>query len=45
MVRYAPRHPFAARRLCRLMGYEVDGSTADYRAVGARIPFLRLDPT
>ncbi|WP_327034946.1 nitroreductase family deazaflavin-dependent oxidoreductase [Micromonospora ureilytica] len=44
MARYAQRHPFAARRLCRLMGYEVDGSTADYRAVGARIPFLRLTP-
>lgn len=44
MARYGPRHPMAAPRLCRLMGFEVDGSACDYREVGERIPFLRLDP-
>lgn len=45
MARYAPRHPRAARRLCAFMGFEVDGSEDDYRAVGGRIPFVRLTPT
>src|SRR5688500_9878457 len=26
MARYAPRHPAAARRLSKIMGFEVDGS-------------------
>jgi deazaflavin-dependent oxidoreductase (nitroreductase family) len=42
MVRYAARHPKAARRLCRVMGFAVDGGEADYRAVGERIPFVRF---
>lgn len=42
MAGYARRHPFAARQLSRLMGHPVvDG---DYRAVGERVPFLRLVP-
>ena len=45
MARYATRHPLAARRLCRFMGYEVDGTEADYRRVGESVPFLRLDAT
>ncbi|MFC7302933.1 nitroreductase family deazaflavin-dependent oxidoreductase [Streptomyces monticola] len=44
MARYAPRHPRAARRLCRFMGFAVDGSEADYRAVGRELPFVRLTP-
>ncbi|MES9810602.1 nitroreductase family deazaflavin-dependent oxidoreductase [Streptomyces cinereoruber] len=43
MVEYARRHPRAARTLCRLMGFPVDGSTAAYRAAGERIPFVRLE--
>ncbi|GAA3588239.1 nitroreductase family deazaflavin-dependent oxidoreductase [Nonomuraea rosea] len=42
MARYAPRHPFAARQLCKLMGFAVDGSVQDYREVGRRIPFVRF---
>lgn len=42
MARYAPRHRFAARRLCKLMGFVVDGSVADYREVGRCIPFVRF---
>ncbi|MEV0168752.1 deazaflavin-dependent oxidoreductase (nitroreductase family) [Nonomuraea fuscirosea] len=44
MARYAPRHPVAARRLCQIMGFAVDGSEADYREVGRRIPFVRFTP-
>lgn len=44
MGRYAPRHPRAAPRLCRIMGFAVDGTEADYRAVGRHIPFVRFTP-
>lgn len=44
MARYASRHPAAARRLCKLMGYAVDGSQEDYREVGMHIPFVRFEP-
>jgi deazaflavin-dependent oxidoreductase (nitroreductase family) len=44
MLDYAHRHPFAARRLCRFMGFDVNGSDDDYRDVAARVPFLRLQP-
>ncbi|KOG88801.1 nitroreductase family deazaflavin-dependent oxidoreductase [Streptomyces varsoviensis] len=43
MARYAPRHPKAARRLVRFMGFSVDGTPEDYRAVGRRLPFVRLE--
>ena len=42
MARYAPRHPRAAARLVRLMGFSVDGTADDYRRVGRELPFLRL---
>jgi deazaflavin-dependent oxidoreductase (nitroreductase family) len=42
-VRYAARHRAAATYLLpRLMGFSVDGSEADFRAVGQRMPFVRL---
>lgn len=44
MARYAPRHPRAARKLVRFMGFSVDGTPEDYRAVGRQLPFVRLDP-
>lgn len=44
MVGYARRHPFAARRLAPFMGFEVDGSEADYRHVAREIPFVRFTP-
>lgn len=44
-VRYARRHPKAAKRvLPRLMGYSVDGSEADFREVGLKMPFIRFAP-
>lgn len=44
MARYASRHPKAAVRLARLMGFTVDGTADDYRRVGRELPFLRLTP-
>lgn len=44
MARYAPRHPVAARRLCKIMGFMVDGSVEDYREVGRHVPFIRFTP-
>lgn len=44
-ARYAAAHRTVAKRLLpRLMGYSVDGSDADFRAVGERIPFVRFVP-
>ena len=44
MARYAVRYGVAARKLCRLMGFEVDGTAEDYRAVGRELPFIRFVP-
>ncbi|MFF4419032.1 nitroreductase family deazaflavin-dependent oxidoreductase [Streptosporangium sp. NPDC001559] len=44
MARYAPRHPAAARRLCKIMGFAVDGSQEDYREAGRHIPFVCFTP-
>jgi deazaflavin-dependent oxidoreductase (nitroreductase family) len=40
---YAAQHPTIAKYLLpRLMGFAVDGSMADFRAVGQRMPFVRF---
>ncbi|MBC9715069.1 nitroreductase family deazaflavin-dependent oxidoreductase [Streptomyces sp. TRM66268-LWL] len=44
MAGYAARHPRAARKLAKFMGFRVDGSLADYRAPGRELPFVRLRP-
>ncbi|MCB8967494.1 MAG: nitroreductase family deazaflavin-dependent oxidoreductase [Ardenticatenaceae bacterium] len=45
MVQYAHRYPNAAKNLSRLIGYQVDGSDASYRQVGAdHIPFIAMRP-
>ena len=42
-VRYASRHRTAAKYvLPRVLGFSVDGSDADFRAVGQQMPFVRL---
>ena len=42
-AKYAAQHrPTATYLLPRLMGFSVDGSEADFRAVGQRMPFVRL---
>jgi deazaflavin-dependent oxidoreductase (nitroreductase family) len=44
MAGYALRHPKAARKLVRFMGFSVDGTPEDYRVVGEQLPFVRLSP-
>ncbi|MEV0271474.1 nitroreductase family deazaflavin-dependent oxidoreductase [Hamadaea sp. NPDC050747] len=44
MLDYAHRHPGAARKLTKFMGYTVDGSDADYAAVGRALHMLRFQP-
>src|SRR5690606_34219031 len=44
MARYARRHPTAAKQLCRIMGFGVDGTIGDYQEVGRHIPFVRFTP-
>lgn len=40
---YATRHRRLAKHLIpRMLGFSVDGSEADFRAVGERIPFVRF---
>ncbi len=42
-AKYAAQHRTAAKHLLpRLMGFAVDGSDADFRAVGQRMPFVRF---
>jgi deazaflavin-dependent oxidoreductase (nitroreductase family) len=42
-AKYAARHRIAAKHLLpRLMGFAVDGSDADFRAAGKRMPFVRF---
>jgi deazaflavin-dependent oxidoreductase (nitroreductase family) len=44
-VRYAARHRAAAKFvLPRVLGFSVDGSDADFRAVGENLPFVRFAP-
>ncbi|MCT2584479.1 nitroreductase family deazaflavin-dependent oxidoreductase [Actinophytocola gossypii] len=45
MAKYASRHRMAAKFLLpRLMGFSVDGSADDFRAVGRHMPFIRFVP-
>lgn len=44
LARYGPRHPIAARHLCWIMGFVVDGGAEDYREAGRHIPFVRFTP-
>jgi deazaflavin-dependent oxidoreductase (nitroreductase family) len=43
---YARRHPTAIKNLARMVGYDVDGSQVDYRALGERgiVPVIRFEP-
>jgi deazaflavin-dependent oxidoreductase (nitroreductase family) len=44
-TRYASRHRRAAKHMLpRVLGFSVDGSDADFRAVGQYLPFVRLVP-
>ncbi len=43
MADYARRSPKAARALASFMGFEVDGTEAGYRQLGAQLPFVALE--
>lgn len=45
LVDYARRHPTALKNLARMVGYEIDGSEADCRALGEEnlIPVVRFE--
>ncbi len=44
-VRYGSRHRTVAKYvLPRMLGFSVDGSDADFRAVGQQLPFVRFVP-
>ncbi|MGH3557083.1 MAG: nitroreductase family deazaflavin-dependent oxidoreductase [Mycobacterium sp.] len=44
-ARYAVRRRMAAKYLLpRVLGFSVDGSEADFRAVGRQLPFIRFVP-
>jgi deazaflavin-dependent oxidoreductase (nitroreductase family) len=44
-VHYGSRHRTAAKyMLPRVLGFSVDGSDADFRAVGQHLPFVRFVP-
>ncbi|RDI30501.1 deazaflavin-dependent oxidoreductase (nitroreductase family) [Rhodococcus sp. AG1013] len=44
MARYGTEHPKLGLRLCTTMGFDVDGSAADFREAGRHIHFVRLRP-
>ena len=45
MVKYAKRHPKAAKNLMSICGYKVDGSDEDYFIMGRDfVPFVLLKP-
>lgn len=44
-VRYGMKHRRAAKYLLpRMLGFSVDGSETDFRAVGRQLPFIRFVP-
>ena len=44
MVDYARRHPSAIKNLARILGYNLDGSEAGYRALSRVVPIIALRP-
>jgi hypothetical protein len=41
---YAQRHPTAMKSLARFMGYQLDGSEADFRELGRLLLMFALKP-
>ena len=44
MLDYGQRHPAALRELARVMGYSLNGTQQDIRALGRMIPMLMFSP-
>ena len=44
LLDYQRRHPAALKELVRFMGYQLDGTPRDVRALGERLPMVRFRP-
>jgi deazaflavin-dependent oxidoreductase (nitroreductase family) len=44
LLNYARVHPAAMKNLLKFMGYRVNGSESDYRALGQYVPIVALHP-
>jgi hypothetical protein len=44
LLDYHRRHPRALKELARIMGYRLDGSREDVRAMGERLPVVAFRP-
>jgi len=44
MLDYALRHSFAIDSLARFMGYHLEGTEDDYRALGRIVPIIAIQP-
>jgi hypothetical protein len=44
LLDYHRRHPLALRELARFMGYRLDGSESDVRALGELLPMVAFRP-
>ncbi len=44
LLDYARRHPLALRALARVMGYHLDGTQAETRALGQALPMVAFQP-
>ncbi|MEV0948578.1 nitroreductase family deazaflavin-dependent oxidoreductase [Rhodococcus sp. NPDC049939] len=42
MARYGAEHPKVGVRLCKIMGFEVDGTVDEFRQAGRQIRFVRF---
>jgi deazaflavin-dependent oxidoreductase (nitroreductase family) len=45
LLNYASSHPLALRELARFMGYRLDGSQEDVRALGQELPMVAFQPS
>jgi len=44
LLDYARRNPLALRELAKFMGYRIDGSDEDIRALGKEVPMFFFSP-
>lgn len=44
LLGYSKDHPKEAKMISKLLGYQVDGTDEDWRALGEELIFLRLSP-
>ena len=44
LLGYSQQHPKGAKMISKLLGYEVDGTHEDWRALGEQLIFVQLSP-